>query len=100
MILNEVIGLVFIVIGTIFVGIGIIGLYKFHDFYSRASIASIIDTSGFILLIIGAMIYQNLSLFSLKVTVILFFMLFLNPLSNHIIVRGAHRSGFHTKKGD
>ncbi|MDA3845259.1 MAG: monovalent cation/H(+) antiporter subunit G [Vallitaleaceae bacterium] len=95
--LNEIIGLVIITMGTICVGIGIYGLYKFYDFYSRASIASIIDTAGFVLILIGVMVYKNLSLFSLKVGIILFFMIILNPLSNHIIVRGAHLSGFDSK---
>jgi len=94
---HQIIGLSLIVLGTICVGIGIYGLYKFHNFYSRAAIASIIDTAGFVLLLTGVMVYKELSLFSLKIGVILFFMLFLNPLSNHVIVRGAHSSGFDSK---
>lgn len=95
--LNEIIGMIIISLGAICVGLGIYGLYRFYDFYSRAAIASIVDTAGFVLVLIGVMVYKDLSLFSLKVAVIIFFMLFLNPLSNHIIVRGAHKSGFDTE---
>lgn len=93
MVIHEIIGMVLIVIGTLCIGIGIYGLYRFYDFYSRVSAASIIDTAGFILVLVGFIVYKGEDLFSIKVGVILFFMLFLNPLSNHVIVRGAYKSG-------
>lgn len=98
--IHELIGIIVIILGTVCVGIGVYGLYRFSDFYSRSTASSIIDSAGFILVLVGVIIYQGLTLFSAKVGVILFFMLFLNPLSNHVIVRGAYRSGFNSKKGD
>lgn len=100
MVIHEIIGIILIALGTLCVGIGIYGLYRFYDFYSRVSAASIIDTAGFILVLVGFMVYRGEPLFSIKVGVILFFMLFLNPLSNHVIVRGAYKSGYGMKKGD
>lgn len=97
MIIHEVIGTIIIVLGAVVAGIGIFGLYKFYDFYSRAAIASVIDTAGFVLVLIGVMVYKSSLEFSLKIAVIIFFMLFLNPLSNHVIVRGAHKSGFDSE---
>lgn len=98
MVINEVIGIVFIIIGLVLITIGIFGLYKFRNFYQRASIASIIDSSGFIMVAIGIMIYIGLTLFSLKIGLIIFLMLLLNPLSNHVMVRGAYNSGLSNKK--
>lgn len=97
MVIHEIIGIIIILIGAIVAGVGVLGLYKFYDFYSRAAIASVIDTAGFVLVLIGAMVYKSVAEFSLKIAVIIFFMLFLNPLSNHVIVRGAHRSGYDSE---
>lgn len=97
MVIHEVIGILIILVGAIVAGVGVLGLYKFYDFYSRAAIASVIDTAGFVLVLVGVMVYKSVAEFSLKIAVIIFFMLFLNPLSNHVIVRGAHRSGYDSE---
>lgn len=99
MAIYEIIGTILILIGTVFIGLGIAGLYRFSNFFTRSTISSVIDTAGFILMLLGVMFYKQFSLFTVKIGIILFFMLFLNPLSNHVIVRGAYRSGLAINKG-
>lgn len=96
--INYYIGLIFISGGILFIGIGIYGIYKYKNFYTRASLSSIIDTAGFILVVAGIMIYKGLSFFSLKTSLIILLMLLLNPLTNHIIVQSAYRSGYSIKE--
>ncbi|WP_105619686.1 monovalent cation/H(+) antiporter subunit G [Vallitalea okinawensis] len=98
--MNEIIGLVLMAVSLIFILIGSIGLFRFKNFYSRILIASLIDTAGFICMMFGVMVYKGFSYFSLKVFLILFAVLLLNPVSTHFITKSAHYSGYHVKKGD
>lgn len=84
--------------GIIFVGIGVIGTYRFKNFYSRALMAANVDTVGYITLMIGVIIKQGFSFFSLKVFFILIITLIVNPLVSHAIVRSAYISGYKIGK--
>jgi multicomponent Na+:H+ antiporter subunit G len=97
-VINELIGEGLMVVGLILITIGIVGLYKYDNFYTRIALASVIDTAGFILVAVGIMVYKGFTLFTLKVAVIIFFVMLLNPLSNHVMVRGAHNSGYDVDK--
>lgn len=92
--MSLIIGYTLIAIGLLFILIGLIGIFKFKNFYSRILVSSIIDTAAFITIIIGILFVKGFSFFSLKVILILILMLFLNPLATHTIARGAHMSGF------
>ncbi|MCT4598548.1 MAG: monovalent cation/H(+) antiporter subunit G [Vallitalea sp.] len=92
--MTTIIGFIIISFGLILILIGLIGIIINKNFYSRIMIASVIDTAGFITIIIGIIFLKGFSYFSMKVILILILMLFLNPLATHTIVRGAHTSGF------
>ena len=57
---------VFIMIGSLSIIVGLIGVYRMPDFYTRLHAASIIDTLGTILILFGLIIYHGLTLISLK----------------------------------
>lgn len=94
----EKISFVIIIIGVLFVTIGVIGIYRFKNFYSRALVASKVDTVGYITLMIGVILRSGFTHFSLKVFVILIITMILNPLITHSIVRSAHISGYKIGK--
>lgn len=96
--MQEIIGNIIIIIGLVLIAIGIFGIFKNKDFYSRISIASIIDTAGFITIAIGVIVIKGINLFSLKVFLILCLMVLLNPLATHTIARSAHASGYKIRK--
>ncbi|PKM95079.1 MAG: cation:proton antiporter [Firmicutes bacterium HGW-Firmicutes-1] len=98
--LFEILGYIFMVIGVILIAIGIIGLHKYRDFYIRATIASLIDTAGFISVAFGLLLHHKLSFFTLKIGIIIVLMLLLNPLATHTIVRSAYLSGHEEKEED
>ena len=83
---------VVIVAGLIFMLFGIIGIFRFNDFYSRILVTSKIDTVGAITLIFGLMLKHGISFFTMKLLIILVLLLLLNPLSGHIIARSAYLS--------
>ncbi|MCT4542680.1 MAG: monovalent cation/H(+) antiporter subunit G [Vallitalea sp.] len=88
------IGYIIIGLGLLLMIIGLIGLFKFNNFYSRILISSIIDSASFITIIIGIIFIKGFTFFSLKILLVLLLMMFLNPLATHTIVRGAYTSGF------
>lgn len=93
MAIHELIGMILIGIGIVFAGFGVFGIYYYKNFYTRASIASLIDSTGFLFMALGVIVYKGLSNFSYKTGFLIILVLLLNPLANHYIVRGAHTSG-------
>ncbi len=94
----DKISMVIIIIGVIFVSIGVVGIYRFKNFYSRALVASKVDTVGYITLMIGVILRSGFNFFSAKVFVILLITMLINPLITHSIVRSAHISGYKVGK--
>ena len=94
----DLLGTIIIVIGVIFVTIGVIGIYRFNNFYSRALAASKVDTVGFITIIFGVILKSGFSFFTLKVLVILIISMLINPMITHSIVRSAKISGYKIGK--
>jgi len=95
----EIIGHVFVVIGLIFVAFGIIGIYRFKNFYQRLLSSSKIDTVGTITVIIGIILIHGMSVFSLRLVLIFGILLLLGPLSTHIVARSAYMSENNEKEG-
>ncbi|PID82146.1 MAG: hypothetical protein CSB16_02790 [Clostridiales bacterium] len=95
---NQILGIVISAIGAGFSLAGVIILYKYKGFYIKAATTSLIDSTGFILIILGIIVYSGISFISFKVILLLLFVMMLNPLSNHYIVKGAYRSGYKDEK--
>ena len=88
----EIAGNVVIIIGSVLTAFGVVGLFRFHDFYSRILVSAKIDTVGVITIIIGVALKHGLSFFTLKLILIMLLVLILNPLAAHIIARSAYSS--------
>ena len=97
--MQLIISNVAIAIGLIFMAIGIIGMYRYKDFYPSILIASKIDTVGMITVILGVAIRHGISFFSGKLLLIAVIILSLNPLVAHVLTRSAYGAG-HRLKGD
>ena len=96
--LHQIIGGIFMCIGLIFQLFGIYGLQRYEHFYVRLSSSSLIDSAGLIAIFIGLITYSGWSIASMKIGFVLFLMLLLNPLSNHILGRGAYMSNYHPER--
>ena len=90
---QTVISNIVIVAGLIYMLFGIIGIFKFKNFYPRILITSKADTVGAITVMAGIIIKHGISLFSGRVLIIIIIILILNPLMAHIIARSAYTSG-------
>lgn len=75
--------------GGLFGILGGIGLIRFPDFYSRLHAAGITDTLCALLIIVGLLIQAGLALVSVKLLLILLFLLFTAPTASHALARAA-----------
>lgn len=69
--------------------IGTIGMMRLPDFYTRLHAAGIIDTLGCILIILGLMVQAGFSLISVKLLLIVTFILFTAPTATHALAKAA-----------
>ena len=90
----QTLGNIIIFIGIIFMSFGVIGIFKFKNFYERIIISAKIDTVGAFTLIIGMIIKHGFGFFSLKLLLIMVLMVIINPLIAHITAGSAHASGY------
>ena len=84
-----VIGWGLIIIGLFVVLSGIIGLFRFPNFYTKIHGAGVIDSCGMPLCLIGLALLQQNMLNSLKLIVATIFILLLNPVATHAIARAS-----------
>ena len=89
----ELIAYAMLGIGSACALIGAMGIVRFPDVYNRIHANTVVVVGGAILTMIGAGILGGLSIFTLKVIVIVIFIFLTNPVSAHAIARAAHRSG-------
>lgn len=87
-----------IVLALIFIAIGVLGIFRYKDFYSRILISSKVEVLGLITLMVGVMVCSGFSFFTLKVSLILVLVALTNPLVTHAIARSAYVSGYAVNK--
>ena len=79
----------FITIGALSIIVGLLGVYRMPDFYTRLHAASIIDTMGTMLILFGLILYYGLNIVSLKLLLILIFILITTPTAAHALAKSA-----------
>ena len=94
----ELIGNSLIFIGVCFTFIGLIGVFRFKDFYSKLLASSKIDTVAMITLILGVSIRSGMSWFTLKALLILVLIIFINPIITSKVVLGARQDELFQKE--
>ena len=83
----------FILAGSAFVVVGAVGLVRMPDLYTRMHAASVTDTLGAGLLIIGLMLQAGLSLVTLKLVFLLALFFFTGPVATHALAQAALHQG-------
>ena len=101
--ISEILIMICVAIGLIFNGLGIIGIIRFPDIYTRLHASTKCTTFGTIFLCIGIVIYaiatylgtfDSQYLMLIVHTIIAVFALAItNAAGSHAIARAAHRSG-------
>jgi multicomponent Na+:H+ antiporter subunit G len=89
---------ILLALGCFFIVISSIGIVRFPDFYSRIHPAGKTDTLGQMLILLGLMVYEGLSLVSLKLFIIIIFIFIANPTATHALAKAAYVSGIEPWK--
>lgn len=73
--------------------IGGIGLLRMPDFYTRSHAASLTDTMGATLILLGLGIHSGLNLVTVKLVLIFLFLYLTSPTAAHALVKAAYSKG-------
>lgn len=79
----------FIALGAFFVLVGVLGLLRLPDIFTRLHAASLTDSLGIELILIGLMIHAGWGLATVKLFFIALFILFTTPTATHALASAA-----------
>ena len=96
----EILADIVIIAGIVFMIFGIIGIFKFKNFYVRILVTAKIDTVGTFTLIIGLALKHGFSYFTLKLVLLIILLMIINPLVSHMTARSAYLSGYRIDSGN
>ena len=94
---RDILSWVLLSSGGVFCMIGALGLLRMPDFYTRMHAASVIETLGAGLLLLGMMLQAGLTLISVKLLIIGALLFFTSPTATHALARAAHLRGVEPK---
>lgn len=80
-------------LGTFFCITGSLGIIRMPDVYTRFHAASITDSFGAPLILIGVIFKYGFVLFSFKILILMFFLLITSPTSSYTVAKSALLSG-------
>jgi len=89
----DILSWICLVTGSIFAIIGGIGLLRLPDVFARMHGGGITDTLGAGLILIGLMFQAGLSLITVKLLMVLLFLLVTSPTATHAVARSALSHG-------
>lgn len=96
----DILSWILLISGGVFGVMGGVGLIRFPDFYTRLHAAGVTDTLCALLIILGLIIQAGLSILTVKLALILLFLLFTAPTASHALARSALVDGITPKVGD
>lgn len=86
-ILRQIVAYVFFLTGSYFLLSAAVGMIRFPDLYTRLHAGSKCLIAGGISVLMGCIVLEGISFDSLKLIVILTFLLLTNPIAIHVIAR-------------
>lgn len=91
--MNEIISLLFILVGITFDLFGCIGLIRLPDVYNRLQASTKCVTLGTCGILMGVVIKFGFTAAGVKALLCIIFLLLTSPVAAHALARGAHRAG-------
>ncbi len=91
--LIDVLSGIFLAGGAFFCLVGSIGLIRMPDFYTRMHAASVTETLGAGLMLIGLMLHAGLTLVTVKLAIMGLLIFLASPTAGHALSRAAQMSG-------
>ena len=97
--LLDVLSWVLLISGGFFVLVGSVGLVRMPDFFTRIHAASITDTLGAGLVILGLLLQSTGALGAFKLVLILAFLVITGPTATHALAKAALHGGLRPEPG-
>ncbi len=89
--LSEIIGNLFLIIGSLFLFSAGLGVLRMPDTYNRIQTGTKATTLGTIMVLVGLAFLHPA--WTLKLIILIFFVMLTNPVSSHALARAAHSIG-------
>lgn len=83
---------VLIVSGLCALGIALVGIFRFSAMLNRIHVAAKCDTLGALLVLSGLIVMSGVSIFSLKLLLVIVFLWLCNPVASHLLARSEVRT--------
>ena len=91
--LLDILSAIFLLTGGFFVFVGGFGVMRMPEFYTRMHAASLTDTGGAALILIGLMLQGGFTLIPLKLAAIFLFLFLTSPTASYALANAALLSG-------
>lgn len=89
----DLLSWVAILIGAAAMLIGALGLLRLPDVFARMHGAGMIDTAGLTLILLGLMLQAGLTLITVKLILIVLFVVYTSPMTSHALARACLLAG-------
>lgn len=96
----DILSWVALLSGAGFVLIGGIGMLRLPDLYTRMHAASLTDSLGTLLVLLGIMLQAGFSLASFKLAAIALFLLLTGPTATYALANAALLSGYRPRSAE
>ncbi|MCB1894851.1 MAG: monovalent cation/H(+) antiporter subunit G [Rhodocyclaceae bacterium] len=93
MIVLDILTWLLVSAGGVFCVIGAVGMLRMPDFFTRMHAASVIDTLGAGLIIVGLILQSGFTLASLKLIILGLLIFFTSPTASHALANAALARG-------
>lgn len=91
--LTDLLASLLLALGSFFVLVGGIGMLRMPDLYTRMHAASVTETMGTLLILVGLILLTGWTLASFKLFAILMFLLFTGPVAAYAVANTALTAG-------
>lgn len=98
-VLLDVLSWIFILGGGFFAVTGGIGVLRLPDVFTRLHASGMTDTMGAGLILTGLIFQSGLTLVTVKLALVLFFLWFTSPIATHAVARAALHVGIRPVTG-
>lgn len=82
-------GWLLVFIGLFFIVSGVVGIFRFPDFYAKIHAAGVTECCGIPFCLVGMSLMQDDYINSMKLIAVVFLILVLNPISTHALGRAS-----------
>ena len=93
LIISDIIGNLLLIIGSLFLFSAGLGVLRMPDTYNRIQTGTKATTLGTIMVLVGLAFLHPA--WTLKLIILIFFVMLTNPVSSHALARASHAIGTH-----